>query len=88
MPLRDNCHFPTGLSAQAVKHYQEVIDAIEQIYPDAEQFVVCVKDKSGRIFWDFSEVYSAMGITEAFQLAYITNMMGITRPGPSQGDVA
>jgi hypothetical protein len=74
------------MSAPAVQHYQEVIDAIEQIYPDAMHFTVIVQTNKGRLFWDMSDLLTSLGLVEAFKTTQISHMMGLTRPGPSLGD--
>jgi len=87
MSLRDNCTFPPGMSAEAVKHYQEVIDAIDQIYPDAQQFMVAVIDKTGRSYWDCSNVIWAIGMVENFKLCQTASMVQHIRVEGNRGDI-
>ena len=87
MALRDNCKFPPGFSVEAAKHYSEVIDAIEQIYPGARSFVVIVQDEqTQRTFWDVSDTVEAIGLVEIFKGAQIAGFMGIRVVQPGKGD--
>jgi hypothetical protein len=73
-PLRNNCvAFPAGQDPSAAKHYQEVIDAIEQIYPEAQHFAIMVTDDTGRTFWDVSDMTYAMGAVKFFESVQIAH---------------
>lgn len=84
-PLRDNCvGFPPGTDPNHIKHYEEVIDAIEQLYPGAQHFAVFVNDDTGRNFFDVSDAVVAMGMTRLFECAQMAHNVKIGL-GPNRG---
>ncbi len=87
MALR-KASLPPGTSAEATKHFLEVRDAVEQIYPDAEDFVIMVKTDKGRIFWDMTDAFTAIGLLEHFKIVQVHYMAGQNQTvGPNPGDI-